>query len=288
MTKPMKRKLAFFITSLLSKIPSKGRMINGFGLLEAAIALIVMGMIGATLLSSLRVYMAFKKEVEQKNQWKETIQRQEVILKAIGAYITRYYHLPLPTVQVKNKEFIGLVPTEKLGISAKYQKDAFGHFFTYAVNPALSQDKAHFKGLNNKNLQVDASAHYFCQSPLGEGLTITSEKGHASTAALVIISHGPKGEGAFIEGKISVFRTKVTGENTNDDALFFAPSSPSKACDDIIEWVTRETLVALYTGTVCAYHPMPLFKKSSAPKHSMTPSSLPEATYFPDDERSTP
>lgn len=189
----------------------KKKMIDGFGLLEAALALLIMGLAGSMGL------MAFKAKRDL-TALEITRQHQELIARAVASYILEYQRLPLPACSPMGESLPpqdpqsltfseGCVPFKTLGIPPHGAKDGWGNYITYAVNTTLCQP------------QDGPFLEKFCQyvppllkkedNSFGKSLQITflTEEGGRSLEEstevsknpfiLVLISHGPQGGGSY-------------------------------------------------------------------------------------------
>lgn len=182
----------------------------------------------------------------------------------------------------------GLVPYRTLGLSAHHAKDGFKNWMTYAVNGDLTD-----RGLQGLNLPVEASpqgrasqnpmymvgvqrAHvkpdtFFCHTRTTSALKVVNEQEHPifeSTSespfdisdylAVVLISHGPQGTGAYLGNKTTQ-RHPVSREkeqfNSNDSLTFMDTAyqpHPETGFTHQVIWVTRNNFMAIYAHHPCA------------------------------------
>lgn len=229
--------------------------IAGFSLIETAIALLIFGIIASLALPLLTTSQSLQRQ-------KITEANQNNLFSVLGAYVLAKGHLPspsLPSLAGKSnfQKNIGIIPYVELGIPESFAKDGYGNWFTYAINPAL---------LNSRNSDSFSPLHGFCfKKSSGIGLNLKnlseawafdeSQKDSGDFIAIVLISHGPKGTGAFqaIEDKrLPVFDTRE--KNNSGSESFFYYKSATDADSEFshkVYWVTRNNLMAIYAKTPC-------------------------------------
>jgi prepilin-type N-terminal cleavage/methylation domain-containing protein len=247
------------------KLPMLGRQEDGFSLIEMAIVIAIMGM-----LISLSVPM-WMRHLDQ-SKLTLTRQWQEDILKSLGSYVARQKALPCPADPslaqgqkgwarlqcLRKPEAVGLVPFRELGLSEDAARDGYGRFFTYAIEPYLSPqeeapDFTHFCRQPGGQLKVyEATGKYVGERPNGR-LSPTS------FVAVVLISHGENGHGAYTDQGTILRAPGIVGEgerlNSEKSALIFAayPYSvtPQNPFRHIVSWVTRDNFLSYYAHRVC-------------------------------------
>ncbi|MBL0942529.1 MAG: prepilin-type N-terminal cleavage/methylation domain-containing protein [Alphaproteobacteria bacterium] len=286
-----------YILSVLRKFYRAGLANKaGFSLLEMSIVLVIMGT-----LASVMVPMLIKQSVTAKRTL--TRQHQQDIFYSLAAYLLVGNPLPCPAdPAAKGAQFgvareggcsapiqaIGILPFRTLGLPESVARDGYQRFFTYAVEPTLTQEPDDFNGgtfddkfrdsyckiqgpgvATAQNLQVKTAAG---DSVLGKETKGFADK-NADFIAVVIISHGETGHGAFCaDGSNTRFRSQKFGlaedQNAQDNLVFFDlpySTNPINFFRHMTAWVTHKNLVAIYGHTPCKI----------APKRGEDSSSLP-------------
>lgn len=219
----------------------------GFSLLELAIVLVILGIIGGFSLPLLTAQINRSALVKTRNH-------QGYALQAIAAYVGKNGRFPCPAnpvatganfgvakVSCQNKEASGIIPFKTLGISEVFAKDGFKRLMTYVVEPELTK--------------IDV----VLKNEQGGFITIKKEDGDSVLApqhnndanpnyiALVLISHGESGIGAYLGNGTM---TKRMGESpsshkkeNSDDNFIFIESSQT---DDLLRWESRDQFLQFY------------------------------------------
>lgn len=243
----------------------------GFTLIELAVVLAIIGTIsyfGVSYMTSQTKVAAV--EVTQK--------RQERIFYALAGYALKNNHLPCPanaaTGEIDRLDggamrcantigaSQGILPAKDLGLQPQDIKDGHGHYFTYAVQGAFCQAS----GVRARHLGYDASLHGVGDRPHDNSLcTINPADGSieikdssgkvlaspASRVAVVLISHGTNGRGAYIGNGA---RRPVEGEhertNIADSNMFISGEQKSDFQHRLF-WVGSISLLSAYARTMC-------------------------------------
>lgn len=244
------------------------KKIPGFSLIETAFVLLIAGIIaGLTfpLLSATR----------QLERQKITQNNQESLLHALAGYVLKYNHLPAPSMpesegkgycnSLEKSVCVGIIPYQDLGISEAAAKDGYGNWFTYVVGAKLTGAG----GTNNYGSDViSMQKNSFCQiSSSGINLTTLAKKPVLEPAekitehdkdhiAVILISHGPKGSGAFCQRKnqrLAVQYPALENENTTESTQFLTRSNNDDKSDFThqVYWLTRNNLMAVYAKHPC-------------------------------------
>lgn len=209
-----------------------------FTLIEMSIVLIIVGIIAGFGLPAL-TNMLFQQKMNQ------TVKNQEVVLQALAAYVNANNWLPLPhKVPGETRHNVGLVPYKTLGLPESYAKDGFKNWMTYAVE---------------KSLVSNINALSICQAR-DKKMNLHHPDGRPvfdkpnDLVAVVLISHGPDGHGAFNEagGRSPVPETRPLEAINADETLNFvtAPYHPDNF-QHKVTWVTRNNLMAIYAKNPC-------------------------------------
>ena len=220
---------------------------EGFSLLEFSIVLIILGILGGLSLPLLTAQI-------QRTALVKTRSHQEYVLNAIAAYVEKNKRFPCPAVpqgieaeygvsqlHCRGQRAKGIIPFKTLGISEIYSQDGFKRLMTYVVEPEFAKVET---ALQNESggyitlLREDGST--VLAPPL-----VTDR--NPNSVALLLISHGESGSGAFIgKGQTG----KILGNNVSphkrenlDDNFTFIESSQS---DDILRWESRDLFLKHY------------------------------------------
>lgn len=236
--------------------------LRGFTLIEVAISLIVFGIIlgfGIPTIKSLYHY--------QKAQ--DTKERQNQLLAILAAYALKEKRLPCPsdpsntanlglaqTSCYQASQAQGIVPYKTLGLSPKMAKDGHNNWFTYAVSPDLTQIGLKAIAINPDSIYSEEET--FCGVTVETKINIYNNPNQNETMAkdiaLVILSHGPSGEGAYKSqgiGRIPVTSNNQSKFKNSDGDLNFVDLSS----EDELMWITRDNLVSIYGRRPCKINP---------------------------------
>lgn len=257
----------------------------GFSLLEMSIVLVIIGT-----LASFMMPILLKQSMLAKRTL--THEHQKEIFYSLAAYLLAGNPLPCPADPAATGaqfgmareggcsepiQAIGILPFRTLGMPESMARDGYQHFFTYAVEPALAQEPDDFKGgtfddkfrdsyckirkqegATAQNLQVKTARG---ESVLGKSTTITDS--NADFIAVVIVSHGEAGHGAFCgDGSNARLRAQKFSasedQNAQDNLIFFDQpysTNPLNFFRHMTAWVTHKNLVAIYGHTPCKIDP---------------------------------
>lgn len=231
-------------------LPCKKGHQDGFSLLELAIVLVILGLIGSFSLPLLTVHIT-------RTAFLKTRSNQEYVVSALAAFVEKYRRFPCPAEpQRKGAQFglaqescrmdkaKGIVPFKTLGINESYARDGFKRLMTYVVEPELAKRQI--------NPQEEA----------GGTITIHNEEGfpvlpalkktekNQNYVAFVLISHGESGVGAYLgngkTGKIVGSSLSAPKLENCDDNFVFVESSLT---DDLVRWESRDQFLKHYVGT---------------------------------------
>lgn len=219
----------------------------GFSLLELAIVLVILGLIGGMSLPLLTAHISRTAVVKTRSH-------QDYALNAIAAYVEKNLRFPCPAdpkmtgdgfglaqLQCRGEKAKGILPFKTLGISEAYARDGFKRLMTYVVEPELAK--------KDTVLQKQEGGLITVKKEAGGFVLAAPQKGEPNPnyVALVLISHGESGIGAFV-GKGQA--TKIMGESSFlhkqenwDENFTFIESSQT---DDILRWESRDQFLKHY------------------------------------------
>lgn len=236
---------AFYFSS------SKSSHDAGFSLLELAIVLVILGIIGGLSLPLLTAHMS-------RTAFLKTRTNQEYVVSAIAVYVEKNKRFPCPAEshitganygvaleKCPMEQAKGIIPFKTLGISETYGRDGFKRLMTYVVEPELAKR------------QIKP------QEESGGLITVKNEEGfpvlplpkktdkNQNYIAFVLISHGESGVGAYVgKGQTG----KIVGQSLSphkkincDENFVFIESRQS---GDIFRWESRDQFLKHYVGSI--------------------------------------
>ncbi|WP_032112895.1 type II secretion system protein [Candidatus Paracaedibacter symbiosus] len=254
------------------------RKIPGFSLIEAAFVLLIAGIV-----ASLTLPLLSTSRQLERHKITETNQMQ--LFQALAGYVLKYNQLPLPSRPELEGEkglkchgrttsaCVGIIPYQELGLPESVARDGHGNWFTYVVESVLTSQMDGINklpeifGVKQSSLQgPNGGWNYFCQIPVKGNIKLDSLKNtpifqptENDYIAVILISHGPKGTGAFHRTKDERLPVEHEAEKKNADAnLEFKASIGSDKTSDFthqVYWVTRNNLMAIYAQTPCQAKP---------------------------------
>ena len=215
------------------------RALRGFVLLEVALAILIVGVLGTLGISGYRA-------VCEHRAYSVTEQRMERALAALAQYVKRTGCLPCPASIDSQGESVGqgamgcptsvgTLPYAVLGMSVREAQDGWQRPLTYAMDPALHPST------------LDVQTHEsmlgpFCEvQPDALSIAGTSVSVSMSHPAVVLVSHGPTGPTTQIPDK---------AQNAGVNGVF-VDQSDDRGFDDIVRFVSRDNLLAFYAQTSC-------------------------------------
>lgn len=223
---------------------------TGFSLLEIAIVMLILGLIGGLSLPLITAQINRAGIVKTRTN-------QEYALNAIAAYVEKNRIFPCPAdpqvsgsdygleqKECQGKKGEGILPFKTLGMSEIYAKDGFKHLMTYVVDPGLTHRK------NQNLLQTVEGGQITIKNEEGVSVLPQKEakKGPISPnfIALLLISHGESGVGAFTgKGQSTKFSGKASPqkkENSDGNFIFIEGHQSG----DILRWETRDLFLKYY------------------------------------------
>ena len=217
----------------------------GFSLLELAIVLVILGIIGSLGLPLLTAHIT-------RAALLKTHGHQAYVVSALAAFVEKNRRFPCPAEPHKQGEPFGLaqencrmdkargiVPFKTLGISEVYARDGFTRLMTYVVEPELTKRQINPYEESGGNITLKTE----------EGLPViplpkTGEK-NPNYIAFIIISHGESGSGAYLgngqPGKLTGVSLSVQKRENSDHTFVFREGS-----DDIVRWESRDQFLKHY------------------------------------------
>ena len=221
---------------------------KGFSLIEIALCLLIIGILGSQLFPTLKSSINLKRQ-------SATEQKQKTVVLSLAGYVRRYYKLPFPATPASlgvsmDGLTVGIVPYQTLGIDESFAKDGCGQYMTYATNQVLArtdsvQPKFHQDGV------IEADTCFCYAYDPNPALTLVGKTlPDRDYLAFVLISH----------------QAGAVQKNGNRAAV---PVDPSEAgvcraqnrqetgqfcvtpCGDTIVWATRSNFLSTQAGVEC-------------------------------------
>jgi type II secretory pathway pseudopilin PulG len=234
---------------------------TAFVLLEVAIALVVLGIMGLASFNAIG-------QASKQRKIHLTSTRMENMLTVLGSYVRSHGRLPCPAAAPELSDqrgmeratcyvgaaFKGIVPYKTLGLAESEARDGWGRWITYAIAPALALSPTEVSASPGK---TDA----YCAAAPVAGSTLTVVNGDGAPLmvesptdfiSLVLISHGPSGGGALTENGEQLPTTDISKSFNADESPRFVDKFLTPTFDDTVRWVTRDNLMALYGKEPCS------------------------------------
>jgi prepilin-type N-terminal cleavage/methylation domain-containing protein len=255
---------------------------SGFSIIELSIVLVIIGIIASMGIPCLLEGMRVSKRTQ-------TQEKQKQILTVLANYVLNHQKLPCPgdpgdhsahfgeaRLQCTSpQQAIGIIPFKTLGLSENYAKDAYQHYFTYAMEGGVAVE--HDQGIDflpfslSQEAKPISSQQFFCSinSPLeihvrevtSRGTVIEfkpNSKNKKQNIAVVLVSHGESGYGCFLDNGQRKQALSLIGEekkiNAEESMKFIKhpfSSDPKNYFDDHVEFATRQNLLVIYAGKTC-------------------------------------
>jgi len=219
------------------------RKFHAFSLIETAIVLIIIGLVGGIALPTLKWAVEWQKETI-------TAHHQEKILYALASYAVQNKMLPYaasPEMRSGRQEEghrRGIVPYADLGLPESVARDGYRHWFTYLVDDhyaIAAQPGASQSGIKRLCLKVRHP------NPL-------RVKGMQGQIAIALISHGPQGRGAYPNPMAAPPQGEEEMQNaTSHTEIVDRPIShnPLNPFSHKVAWATAQNLLAFYAHAPC-------------------------------------
>lgn len=236
---------------------------SGFSLIEIAFVLLIMGITAS-------ITFPFLTASQKLERHKVTESHHDQIFRALAGYVLQYRGLPQPsTPELAGKEgtscydqhepvCVGILPYQELGLSESIARDGYGNWFTYAMAKGLVSK--HMQGNNIADNKWEKKADFcFVKVP---GITLNSLAGEPllpqkakDFIAVVLISHGSKGAGAFhpttsdrlpVEHPLEI----KNSIDYNDFVMRTSQDTDAKFTHEVY-WITRNNLMSIYGKYPC-------------------------------------
>lgn len=221
----------------------------GFSLLELALVLVILGIMGGMSLPLFKARLGHGAVVK-------TRENQGHVLHAIAAFVEKNRRFPCPAPPQATGEAYGVEPRERkcpgakaeglvpfrtLGISESFAKDGFKRWMTYAVDSNLA-DKEH-----ENNIHTVAGGRLIVRNEQEQPVIVDQKMKNQNFIAFVLVSHGESGEGAFV-GNGQITKTIREGASAHKRENYDGNFSfiESKQSDDIILWESRDLFLKQY------------------------------------------
>jgi len=223
----------------------------GFSLLELALVLVILGIMGGMALPLLKARISHAAILKTRDN-------QEYVLTAIAAFVAKNRRFPCPAVPHVTGENYGVEPRERrcpgskaegivpfrtLGISENFAKDGFKRWMTYVVDSNLA-DKEH-----ENNIHAVSGGRLIVYNEQEQPVIVDQAPRNPNFIALVLISHGESGVGAFVgNGQTTkiISDTSPPHKRENYDGNFMFIES--RQTDDMIRWESRDHFLKQYGG----------------------------------------
>ncbi|MBM3468830.1 MAG: prepilin-type N-terminal cleavage/methylation domain-containing protein [Alphaproteobacteria bacterium] len=254
---------------------------SGFSLIEMAFVLIIIGLVAGMTLPALKGMLDWQKATI-------TTQNQEKILYALASYALQNKILPyaasphssrgIQDTEMKRRR--GIIPYHDLGLPEAIAKDGYQRWFTYVVDD-------YYAVTPQLTAQIPSSIYptplRLCEKHTH--LNSLNIKGLQTNVALVLISHGPQGRGAY-PNPLSV-PTQSSDEHqnaTSENEIIDRPLStnPNNPFSHKVLWITSKNLLALYGHAPCPSLvdvPQPSKNIFQPPQFPSQRDTLPKNTY---------
>ncbi len=223
----------------------------GFSLLELALVLVILGIIGGMGLPLLKARLSHSAVVKTRDN-------QEYVLQAIAAFVAKNRRFPCPAApqgagenygveprerKCSGSKAEGIVPFRTLGISENFARDGFKRWMTYVVDSNLA-DKEH-----ENNIHLVSGGRVIVYNEQEQPVIVDKSSKNPNFIALVLISHGESGTGAFVgNGQTTKIISEAASSHKreNYDGNFVFIESPGT--DDVIRWESRDHFLKQYGG----------------------------------------
>jgi prepilin-type N-terminal cleavage/methylation domain-containing protein len=240
----------------------KARSAAGFTLIEIAVVLVIAGLLTAGLLTLLNSILSASRA-------RATSANAETVKQALDRFVTRYGRLPcpaIPTLPTTSPVFgqadsaascgatavpgattiaRGVVPWITLGITPEQAQDGFYRMFTYHVTVTATTTNQATVTTMRGVMTVHTATPTLLGLPSAGGNQSNSCAAPPATndvngcnlrAAVILISQGQNGAGAFVlgGGQLPAPTSAAEIENTDNNIAFLNTTQSANVYDDII------------------------------------------------------
>ncbi len=218
------------------------RTFPAFSLIEIAIVLIIMGLVSGMAFPMLKGMLDCQKATI-------TDQNQEKILYALANYAAQNQALPCAanpenlSGEQESARRRGIVPYATLGLPESIAKDGYCRWFTYVVDDYYTTLLISSSQRPTNKLCEKKTSPY----PL-------KIKGKQADIAVILISHGLQGRGAYPDPSAAPPQGQDEIQNSrSDDEIIDRPLSqdPLNPFSHKVIWVTAQNLLATYAHAPC-------------------------------------
>jgi type II secretory pathway pseudopilin PulG len=253
----------------MTRLPT--RNICAFSLLELSVVLTIMALVGSSVLT-LGTQSTERSKIELTKRRMEAVRlalarnaRNNGLtcpaVTTVGPNNTAFGVANCSTLTTDNIAYIGTVPTRTLVLPDEYAFDAWGRYFTYAVDRQLVRPSAAV--VNTKHI-LETGIATTDAKPNSTRITVWT-RGNAAPAVttravMVLVSHGPDGHGAFPAGGGAPINAATgdtaEGENTGNSVTLatfdseFSMGPASATFDDIVTYAERWQMLEAAGGLV--------------------------------------
>lgn len=216
---------------------------QGFTLLELAIAVVILSLLSGWLIVPLRMYLS-------QAAYRDNAQRLQIVQQALLGHAVIMHYLPCPDTDMPPDGWEnvlanqschkdeGVLPWQQLGVSAT---DAWGRFFRYRADSTFTHHGVRFTISHAEN---------------ASGIEVTGETGGASSVpsrpVAIVLSHGENGLGGIQSGAgqahaMASPQSAAELENADGDTSFIDQSQQHAAgavYDDVLSMLSPKVLIA--------------------------------------------
>ena len=264
--------------------------LKGFSLIEMAVVLMIIGLIGGMTLPALKIMLDWQKTTL-------TADRQEKILYAMANYVIQNKTLPYAADPAdlrgkqdkENRRRRGIIPFYDLGLPESFAKDGHNHWFTYVVNDYYTY-KYQTRSVNPMHVDI----HYgerlpqICLESPPQSLSVKlPHRNITRNIALALISHGSEGRGAYPHASSNPPAGEDEKLNAASEVVVIErplSKNPQNPFSHTVISASGPYLLAVYGHTMCPARKvlqvtgnLPTYKEDDAPPALMLPPGAPPA-----------
>lgn len=234
----------------------------GFTLVEMAIVIAIAGLILTFVVNSYGTQTQVRRETQTRD-------KMETIGRTLGNFLIAQGRTPCPAdpaIAQTNATFgdqraacataalaEGLVPFRTLGLPVEMARDGWGRFITYRTSPTVTTTPDKASACNA--VRVPANDVQVNDQNANNVVTGTAPPNSFNVHAVVLVSHGSNGVGAFVADGTAT-RQAGTAADANETTNLTTGSankisgiSTAGGYDDITYWRTVPVLVTAFSQT---------------------------------------